>query len=549
MLHWTPCLGIIILVLVGSAVASDVPFIFDKNIPSIVGYTSSQLEHAHLSSPALVGVPTVTTASGNATLKFPVVGASAGGVSNPQGTTSRKVDDLRNLFDSRVEPENSRVHSLAINIAGDHPGDCTIDQIDDIFGYLVGGDTHKKGWSYIGPPRGVNNFFYANQTITQSDSKDYVGAGDCGDFAVLMSALVESIGGTTRIIMASNNTTGGHAYTQVYLGREDVQNSETEDIIKYLQDEFDTNTIFANVDTDTKDIWLNLDWWPDQNGSPHPGGPIFTGESDLVIYIRENYPTNPLKFAEKANKPPKLISLVPDSSSPQGAGSTISWTAKAKDPERDPILYRFFLNDNPVTKWTKDSNWAWSTDDTDVGANTIEVQIRDGKHALANGFDDRTSFGFNITMQESSSTHKENASGSTQNASSAVLLLSQGSLKGIWAVTGILPEQITMALSQDYNGYISGEAKYEPQGDRSWNAIATGSITKGEVHIVLKNNKSSENEFPITLDGMYRDDTGTITGTFLEGSGSQISKRGEFTAILVNPEISDYMPALANENQ
>jgi hypothetical protein len=396
MFHWSLCHCIIFLALVGSAVASDVPFIFDKNIPSIVGHTSSQLEHAHLSSPALVEVPPVTNAAGNATLKFPVVG----GGSNPHGTTSRKVDDLRNLFDSRVEPENSKVHELAINIAGDHPGDCTIDQIDDIFGYLVGGDDHKKGWSYIGPPRGVNNFFYANQTIKQSENKDYVGAGDCGDFAILMSALVESIGGTTRIIMASNNTTGGHAYAQVYIGRDDVQNSETEEIIKYLQQEFDSNNIFANVDTDTKDIWLNLDWWPDQNGSPHPGGPLFTGEGNLVIYIRKNYPTNPIMLPKENNKPPRLISLTPDKSSPQAAASTITWTAEARDPEKDPIFYRFLLNDDPITKWIKNNTWAWSTSDSNVGANTIEVQVRDGKHALANGFDDRKSYGFNITLPE-----------------------------------------------------------------------------------------------------------------------------------------------------
>jgi hypothetical protein len=82
--------------------------------------------------PALVGVPPVTNAAGNVTLNVPVVG---GGI-NPQGTISEKVDYLRNLFDSRVEPDNSKVRVLAKNIAGDHPGDCTIDQIDDVFGYI-----------------------------------------------------------------------------------------------------------------------------------------------------------------------------------------------------------------------------------------------------------------------------------------------------------------------------------------------------------------------------------------------------------------------------
>lgn len=281
-----------IIVLVGSAVASDVPFIFDANTSELASYTSAQLEWASISCPDLIGVPPVTTATGNVTLKVPVVG----GGNNPQGITEKKVGDLRNLFDTRIEPDNSKVHELAINILGDHPGDYTIDQICEIFSYLVAGDGHKKGWSYIGPPRGINNFFYANQTIRQSENKDYVGAGDCGDFAILMSALVESIGGTTRVILASNNSTVGHAYAQVYIGRGDIPNSPPERVIKYLMQVFEIDNVFTYVDTNTKDVWLNLDWWPDQKGVLHPGGPFVPGDANTVFYIRQIYPTCPPKL-------------------------------------------------------------------------------------------------------------------------------------------------------------------------------------------------------------------------------------------------------------
>ena len=96
-------------------------------------------------------------------------------------------------------------------------------------------------------------------------------AGDCGDFAILMSALVESIGGTTRIILASNNTTGGHAYAEVYLGQLNDPNSQVDAVINWLRQDFETDKIFVNINTSTKEVWLNLDWWPDQAGNPHPG--------------------------------------------------------------------------------------------------------------------------------------------------------------------------------------------------------------------------------------------------------------------------------------
>ena len=102
---------------------------------------------------------------------------------------------------------------------------------------------------------------------------------------------------------------------------------------------------------------------------------------------------------EKANKPPKLISLTSDKPSSQDAGMPITWTAKAKDPDNDQIFYKFLLNDNHVTNWTKNNTWVWNTTNDDVGENQIEVQVRDGKygHALPNEFDGSKNVSFTIT--------------------------------------------------------------------------------------------------------------------------------------------------------
>ena len=89
-----------------------------------------------------------------------------------------------------------------------------------------------------------------------------------------MSALVESIGGTTRIILARNNSTGGHAYTEVYLGR--INNSDSGDqveaIVGWLKEKLDADKIYTHIDTDTKDVWLNLDWGRTRRGLLTPEG-------------------------------------------------------------------------------------------------------------------------------------------------------------------------------------------------------------------------------------------------------------------------------------
>ena len=47
------------------------------------------------------------------------------------------------------------------------------------------------------------------------------------------------------------------------------------------------------------------------------------------------------------------------------------------------------------------------------------------------------------------------------------------------------------------------------------------------------------------LNGTYADDT--LNGKFYEVSNGNISNRGDFTATLVNPEISEYTPATVTE--
>ena len=490
---WILC-WLCIILLIGSGAASDVPFVFDKATSDIASYTSAQLEQTHISSPELAGVPSISTPSDNAILNFPVVG----GGSTPQGTTEKKVADLRKLFDSRVEPDNPKVHEEAIHIGISHPGDYTIEQVSAIFSYMMNGDSHKNGWSYVHDPRGVNNFFYANETLRQGENAEpkCVGGGGCADFAILMSALVESLGGTTRIVLASNNTTGGHAYAEVYLGQLNDQTGQVDGVIKWLRQEFETDKIFVNINTSTKEVWLNLDWWADEKGIPHPGGPFFTGSKNIVLYIRENYSKAkaPLRLPEKTNKPPKLVSLTSSKPSPQDAGSAITWTAVAKDPDNDQIFYKFFLNDNPVTtSWVKDNKWIWNTTSDDVGENQIEVRVRDEKygHALPNGFDDLKAYSITITAPETGQIAATNVTRSRPSSVAPV------------QVTAPLPDQ-----GKKYQKEIQPNNVSYPEG-RSSDAL----IDKG----IVKNNEGNYEEAVGIYDQALSLDPGNYLAWELKG--------------------------------
>jgi hypothetical protein len=385
---WWFCL----IVLFGSGLASDVPFVFSEDT-DLAGYSSVQLKEASSSSQDLVGVPSVVSPPDNEILEIPVTG----GGSTSEGKLEKEAGDLRDELNKKVEPDYRRIREDASILASEYPGDLRIEQICEIYIYLKYGDENKGGWRYVRDPRGIDSWNYANESLQIGDRKNCVGLGDCDDFAILMAAFVESIGGATRIILANNNSIGGHAYAEVYLGRLNDSDRRVEQIIEWLQQEYGVSKIYGHIDTDTKEAWLNLDWGPDKAGNAHPGGPLFQGDKHYVLRIRDEYKLIPLRMSEAINKAPRLISLTSDEVSPQEAGVIVNWTTIAKDADNERIFYRFFLNGDPETRWIDENSWLWTTTEADIGENQIEVRVRDGKHAGPNRFDGSKDEGFTVT--------------------------------------------------------------------------------------------------------------------------------------------------------
>ncbi|MFZ2472633.1 MAG: tetratricopeptide repeat protein [Methanothrix sp.] len=278
-----------IALLMGSGLAADVPYVFSESYMNITDYSADQLEETSTSSLDLAGVPAVSLPSDDEILAFPVTG----GGDAQCGTVEKNVGELKKTFDSRVEPNNAIVRSEGLLLAAKFPGDRTIDQVCSIYGYLKNGKGSIKGWSYVGDTRGEDYYSYANETLEIGEKSGFSGVGDCDDFAILMSALVESIGGTTRIILAHNQDAGGHAYAEVYLGRLDDKGNQVVDIIGWLKERFKTDGIYTHIDTDTRDVWLNLDWSAD-----HPGGPFYQGDKHIVLCIRDKIGRTPLRVPD-----------------------------------------------------------------------------------------------------------------------------------------------------------------------------------------------------------------------------------------------------------
>ena len=111
--------------------------------------------------------------------------------------------NITNILNYRVDPKDPKVINYARSIAREYPGTYNIGQICAIFSKL------NDNWVYISDPHTKNDYrSFPNDTIETCVNASCL--GDCDDFAILMSALIEAIGGTTRYIRAENTMQGAH---------------------------------------------------------------------------------------------------------------------------------------------------------------------------------------------------------------------------------------------------------------------------------------------------------------------------------------------------
>ncbi|NMC10498.1 MAG: hypothetical protein GYA39_05930 [Methanothrix sp.] len=115
------------------------------------------------------------------------------------------------------------------------------------------------------------------------------------------------------------------------------------------------------------------------------------------------------------------------------------------------------------------------------------------------------------------------------------------SLNYIWSVSGLEPGQVIMALNQNGKD-LYGAAKYEPDSGQAWNAVVVGSIFGDSVVLTLTSLKDDE-QVSSMMTGTFDSVNQTLKGSFFQTSCGNISSKGTFSAIWINPETSSFTPA------
>jgi transglutaminase-like putative cysteine protease len=135
-----------------------------------------------------------------------------------------------------VEPSQPDVRSRAAETARSYPGAYNIYQVCALF------DMVKEEIKYVSDPRENDIWEPANVTLR-------IGAGDCEDQAILLSSMLEAVGGTTRIYLTDN-----HAFAAVYLGNgTDAAEAAVKGVRAYY------GNVDVNYLTDEYGSWLMLD--------------------------------------------------------------------------------------------------------------------------------------------------------------------------------------------------------------------------------------------------------------------------------------------------
>jgi len=154
-----------------------------------------------------------------------------------------------------VEPAEPDVRGKAAEVARSYPGAYNIYQVCALF------DMVKEKIEYISDPRGNDIWEPAKVTLR-------IGAGDCEDQAILLSSMLEAVGGTTRVYLTSN-----HAFAAVYIGNgTGATDASVEGVRNYYGD------VDVNYLTDEYGSWLMLD----PTSSLYAGGlPVKTAQARI----------------------------------------------------------------------------------------------------------------------------------------------------------------------------------------------------------------------------------------------------------------------------
>lgn len=188
-----------------------------------------------------------------------------------QPATSANSDKIKSIS-SAMDYTTPAVRNAALSMVDkEHGGKMNVGQICDIFDYL------KKNWVYVNDPVGHEYNAPASTSIKLM-------RGDCDDFAILMASCMEAIGASSRVVCAKSSDGSGHAYAEVYIGKD---KAKCDSLIKSISRRYNGASIHYTTSKDSdgnKKYWLNLDWQ-----EKHAGGKYYKSVGECLIIYPNGY--------------------------------------------------------------------------------------------------------------------------------------------------------------------------------------------------------------------------------------------------------------------
>ena len=145
------------------------------------------------------------------------------------------------------------------------------------------------------------------------------------------------------------------------------------------------------VQSSTSNTWI---WSPSTTGTHTIGVKVrdnhHSSEGDLFTEVEYTI--------DKANQPPGAVTLIADPESPQEAGTSVTFTATASDPDDSQLDYIFLL-DKQIKQSSTSNTWIWSPSTIDARTHTVGVKVRDNHHSSEGDCSTSTGFVINRNPQ------------------------------------------------------------------------------------------------------------------------------------------------------
>jgi len=148
-----------------------------------------------------------------------------------------------------------------------------------------------------------------------------------------------------------------------------------------------------------------------------------------------------------------------------------------------------------------------------------------------------SAFMYTATAQDSSTEQAQNATADGPGNADSLT----DDIQGIWKVS-LGDDDVTMSVSQSSQS-LFGLAKYE--GENPWNAALSGFTDQDAVFISLA---AMDNDAVASISIRANLANESMNGYFVKSDSSGKASRGEFSAILINPDTSGYTAAVVASN-